>query len=946
MSSVPAPAFGNLLRRYRRAAGLTQEQLAERAGLSARAITALERGVNRAPRSDTLALLLDALDLSSEDRQALEAAARRAHHASQAGGYEPDGGSEGQPPFVGRVREREMIERQLGGDGPPCLVVSGEPGIGKSRLLREARLSARARGLTVLEGGCHRGSGQEPFAPIVEALARYLVGRSPAERRADLQGCSWLARLLPEVAGMLTPAAAWEMGSEQERRLMFGAVVQLLRNVSGPAGTLLVLDDLQWAGLDVLELLAALVRAAPHSGLRVLCACRDTEVPITHPLGMLAADLAREGLASTLTLGPLAHGEAAELLSDLLGAVELREVHLRERLLARAEGVPFFLVSYAQSVRGDALDGDAGEDIPWDVEQGVRQRIALLSRAALEMLGVAAVVGRSARGTLLAQACELPERDALAALDIVCQARVLAEDAVGDYCFVHDIMREVVEADLGTTRRKVLHRRVAQALERAPGSTPIEALAYHYARSDTPEHALTYLQQAGERALAQYAHAVAESHFREMIQIYENLGRPVEAAQVRERLGLVLCLMARHDRALDALDTAAAVYRASGDRAALAGVAAQIGWVHARRGAPDAGLAVLGPLLDRLDPSTLPAETLANLYIALGELYMVACRYAEQLRAVERAAKYAREAHAVPLLAQATMRRGAALQSLGRLDEARGALEAAVRLADAANDARSLCRALSSLGNICLLQGQLAQAATLCSRGLEVAQRLGDPTATAFISYELGMAAYSQGEWESAAAAFGQAVDLMGQVEASWVSVYALLGQAWLGLATGGGEAAAQALEEVSTRAEAIGELQVQRLAAAALAERDLLDGRPRAARARLEPLLDRPGQHELHVTMLLPLLAWARLALGDHTLAANLAAEGVERAQAHSHRLALADALRIQAQVHTALGRGAEAKAALEEALALARAMPHPYAEAKALYVYGLLLAAEGEPE
>src|SRR5262249_60440759 len=111
------------------------------------------------------------------------------------------------PALVGRAIELELIARHLVAEGTPLLLFAGEPGMGKSRLLHEAITRAPEQGLSVVVGGCHRRSGQEPYAPFVGALERHLAQRSGAQRRIDLHGCGWLMRLLPELAEVL-PAAA------------------------------------------------------------------------------------------------------------------------------------------------------------------------------------------------------------------------------------------------------------------------------------------------------------------------------------------------------------------------------------------------------------------------------------------------------------------------------------------------------------------------------------------------------------------------------------------------------------------------------------------------------------------------------------------------------------------------------------------------------------------
>ncbi len=265
MATVSLQSFGDLLRHYRLAAGLTQEELADQAGLSVRGLSDLERGARRAPRRETVQLLAEALHLSAAERTRLEAAARqRGVPAVKASGESESSTTSSATalPFVGRAQELTLLD-QLLADGPPVLLVAGEPGIGKSRLLQAGIEQAEAHGWTVLAGGCHRRSGQDPYAPLVGALVDSLRRQSPAQQRLQLQGCAWLVRLLPELADSgVVSRPTWTLPPEQERRLMFGAVARYLTNGAGPAGTLLVLDDLHWAGSDALCMPRRSVRCA------------------------------------------------------------------------------------------------------------------------------------------------------------------------------------------------------------------------------------------------------------------------------------------------------------------------------------------------------------------------------------------------------------------------------------------------------------------------------------------------------------------------------------------------------------------------------------------------------------------------------------------------------------------------------------------------------------
>ena len=473
------PTFGELLKESRRAAGLTQEMLAARAGLSARAISDLERNVDQTPRPGTVQLLIAALSLSPQERQLFEAAAldgsswARADEATRAGrnplAPQPDTpdrpGPRGVPPVVGRASEQALLERHLEGDGPPLLVFAGEAGIGKTRLLQEAMAQATTRGLNALHGTLPAVGQNGLRDPLVDALRQEIHRRSPVQLRRDLHGCAWLVRTLPELAlGPIEPLPSIGVSPEQEGALTARAVMRFLANVAGPAGTLLTLDNLHHADAAALEFFARLVQSATDVRLRIVGAYRDSESNRGDALSAVLAGLAQEQLVRHVTLSPLAKQHAAELLTMLLEDRERTRTAWEDEVLLQAGGVPFYLVAWAQDRNRHQVAG-AADDVPWAIQQSVRARIDGAPAAVRRLLEAMAFVGGRAAYPLLVVLAARPDEQVLAALETACHGRLVEEDGQA-YRFAYDVIRTVVEADLSRGRRVVLGQRLAAVEQR------------------------------------------------------------------------------------------------------------------------------------------------------------------------------------------------------------------------------------------------------------------------------------------------------------------------------------------------------------------------------------------------------------------------------------------------------------------------------------------------
>jgi transcriptional regulator with XRE-family HTH domain/tetratricopeptide (TPR) repeat protein len=932
-----------MLKRYRRAAGLTQEQLAERAGYSVGHISKLESSV-RHPVPATVDLLADVLTLTEAERSALQRAADCPVSLRQ----ETLGPSAQQVmPLVDRAPVLQRIRHHLT-DATSMLLLVGEPGIGITRLLIEAAERGASEGWYVLEGSCRR-TNNSPYEPLLSALSAAARCLEPAQLRVALKGCSWLVRLLPELAESgAAPMPAWQLPAEEERRLMFDAAERFLQHLAGPAGTLLALGNLQWAQPDTVRLLSALMLNRPRSLLKVIAGCHASALHPRTPLAALVSDLADAGLVAVEEVGPLLPEDAASLLARVLESSEVSE-DLRAEAMRKSGGVPFAIVSYGRWLReGKGGRHDASDElgVPWDLAHVVRQRVSALPEVAQVLVQIAAITeGDDDQALLSAVAQRLGHQEAevVRGLDAACEAGILVARGSQTYGFASAFTEEVVEKQLGDAQRAYLHRMVSEVLaEEGIGFHP-EALAEHYLVAGELSAAIPYLERAGMRASALHAYATAEQCYRALAEQCERENAIEAAARAHEQLGTVLAQQDHYDEALRELDTAVAEYRAVGNRDSTGRAVARMGWVYRLAGDVERGVARLER--EAADARALTDRGRATLFAALAQLHFAAGHYERELACAEQAADLARKTQNAPLLAGAEMERSTALDMLGQLDASLRVLqEAAIPVSGEAGDLWTQALALERAAHDHLARGDFDTARHCVARGVALAQQLDDTYLAAVMLHTRGVLRYYVGTWRRARSDLVRAELAL---RASSMPARAARAAAWVGrveLTCGQQDWGLNNLRIGSELAEHIGDVETQVLTRCTLAERALVLGNSEEAFGLLQPLLSRSRFREADLTEVLLLLGWAYVDLDDRQEGTALIASGLIRARTQGLRRIVVDALRIRALADMREGRWDDAWSGSSAALTLSRELPAPYAEAKVLYLQGQLLAARGE--
>jgi DNA-binding SARP family transcriptional activator/tetratricopeptide (TPR) repeat protein len=451
------------------------------------------------------------------------------------------------PPVRGRAAEAAAITAFVRSEGG-ALFITGEAGVGKTRLAAEAIRAAADRGYAVLAGvalEAHAGASYGPFIEMWTDRAR-AEGRSGADHP--------FANLLP----------AADADPQTERLRLFLSVERSLDVLAGERPALIVVDDLHQADDSSLDLMHHLARASRTRPLHLLCTCRDGALAPGTAVHRLFARLHRERLASRLQLERLDEESSREQLEDLIGAEQAAA--LAPRIFALCGGNPFYTEELAAGGRSGATA------VPAELTETVRDRVAALGADAESLLVAAAAAGERFGFEEAAAASGLPVERALAALERAQRDRLLEENDPG-YRFRHALTREAIYGALTRARRQHLHGLIGESLERQ--GAPPEKLAQHFRAAGALGRALPHLIAAGRLAAQRSGLRETAAFFEEALATMDALGRKSdpERFEIESQLGRVHLELGDLDEAARHHDAAAAVAADASTRA------------HARRGA-------------------------------------------------------------------------------------------------------------------------------------------------------------------------------------------------------------------------------------------------------------------------------------------------------------------------------------------------------------------------
>jgi DNA-binding CsgD family transcriptional regulator/tetratricopeptide (TPR) repeat protein len=651
--------------------------------------------------------------------------------------------------LVGRAAELDQLLSAyeacaLG--APQVILLGGEAGVGKSRLLREFR--SRVRDGWVLIGGCvELGAGELPFAPFIAAL-RHLpeAAEWPAARDALGPTLNALVRLVPSLQDrpvLIPEQPTGEHGEgapDLDRAQLFELTLGALDRLGRVAPVVLVLEDLHWADQSTLDLLGFLAANLRTERVTLVVSVRTDRMPRRHNLLTVLAELSRHG-AGRIELERLGREELADLAAQMLGSPPAES--MLDELARRSDGNPFFA---EELLAAGAVHASAPVASLRDV---VLARVQELDTDAQRILRAAAVVGRAADEQLLADVAGLSVDDATAALRVVVDEGLLVPDgdeelSEAGYRFRHALAQETVYRQLLPAERRGLHAAVATALTEALGfgtgsdgsspavSPPADAMAeltQHWYSAGDAVRALASTVVAGRTAISVLAYAEAWSILQRALELCEREPAALQAGGV-DRLEL-LELASEAARWTGELSPAIELCRKviAGVDAEAAPVRAGVLWERLGRylweaGDSDGSLAAYeraAQLMATEPPSAARARAIASQAGAL----MLMSRYRESCDRAREAVALARAVGAIAEESHALATLGVDLSMLEDMAGAEEALTRARVLAVEVESMEDICRAYTNLSSVLEVAGRLAESAQVAMEGLDVARARG-----------------------------------------------------------------------------------------------------------------------------------------------------------------------------------------------------------------------------
>jgi anti-anti-sigma factor len=502
--------------------------------------------------------------------------------------------------FVGREAQLQRLLHWwvLAQQGQGSIVlISGEAGIGKTRLVEE--LSSTLSGAAILFGPCSESEESTPFQPFIELIRAYLATTPVAEAKAQLAGsAAVVASLAPEFYTLISNMAPLaQISTAHERLLLMQGFCNFVENATASRPWLMILDDLHWADPSSLQMLQHLARYVGSMPLLIAATYRDVELEPHHPLHDCRRNLSRYQNCYQIRLERLDQHDARDLLHSVWEQEAPEE--WVTAIFERTGGNPFYLEEVAKDLsdQGAVVLRDGAWHfapaieikLPARIHDVILRRVARLSPISQDVIRLAAVLGQQFSFTDLTTIAEQPEEQLLESLDELLERDMLHEGEGGStIVFSHSEIQQIVYEELNPLRRRILHRRVAAALEQAhAGRTEAMAaqLAYHFSEAGNQEKGFLYSLEAARQARALHAYQSALMWYQEAAKLLPgDDGYLRQAIDLYLGLGLMLQAQARLTEASDAFTQMRIAAEGAGDPAAQARAWNRLAESHFRRG--------------------------------------------------------------------------------------------------------------------------------------------------------------------------------------------------------------------------------------------------------------------------------------------------------------------------------------------------------------------------
>jgi DNA-binding SARP family transcriptional activator len=635
-------------------------------------------------------------------------------------------------PFVGRDRERSLLVRHLDDaiDGEGSIVLlEGEAGVGKTRLMAEIAEDARWRGMDVLWGRASP-SGGRPFGALAEALEAGLTSLR-ARQLAEILAPVWrdpLIPLLPALGEGVEVGVAPPLRRADEQSRMREAMTLAFQGLAGLDPMVVIIEDVHWAAEDTVQALAHLSGRVSGHPIVLVVSYRHAEARERADVWELLRTIDRRGKCERISLAPCTPAQTEELIRKSLGLPEINAA-FSERLHRETGGIPLLILETLRALheQGALDDAAASGGAPGREESGLpltpavhallRHRLAGLTDPSKRVLDMVAIHdGGLALGEVV-DASDLEDRETLVALDDLTRRRLI-DEVGGRYAVGHELMRRVVYDDQTLSDRLDLHRRVALAIERTRPDQ-VEILAHHFTLARIPDRSAGYLERAAERAQAVHAYEAAAHHLADAVEALETVGAPpgrlLASASAWEE---VLDTLGRRDDQAQALE----IMEDCAPAEAMSDVHRRRAWWLAH--------------VDRFDEATTEAQRAFDLARDAGDadgtvgaisaLGMIACfagAAAEGVVHLEKAASF--ESVGRRQEADARNALGQNLIDLQRFDEAESNLVAALSLYGSLDDKRGQAEVLGMLGMLKMERGETDAAEAHFRRAIEISTAIG-----------------------------------------------------------------------------------------------------------------------------------------------------------------------------------------------------------------------------